>query len=395
MDSLPRKFCVLSCTLTLLGLVWSASANAVPAFARKFDVNCNTCHRAYPELNAAGRQFKELGYRFPAGSSFEEDVTQEISDFLQLESHVPLSLILVSRPYDKKDSGQEKLRALHEVEIIAAGVLGEQWSGYFELEAEDETGFELELAPAVLNWNYSKEFNLQAVWGPTFWADPYGIVGDHFRLTRGHVGAIDQRFGGADDGGRFRSTRQNVGAYGRVVADRIFYNVNWSGLAEDAEGENASSLSGLVAFDITDNIMIGALAISGENKDENRDFSRTGVQFQADIGDARLQALYIDATDDRAAGDPRGPGEDDNSAISLQASYVFVNNSLRPTWVPLIRYDSYETNDGADTFDELTLNLTYYITQNIKGYVEYWDRFDAPTPAQEDSRITLQFVAGF
>jgi len=171
--------------------------------------------------------------------------------------------------------------------------------------------------------------------------------------------------------------------------------VNWRGLAEGGAGENASSLSGLVAFDITDNIMIGALAISGENKDESRDFSRTGVQFQADIGDARLQALYIAGKDDRAAGDPRGPGEDDNSAISLQASYVFVNNSLRPTWVPLIRYDSYETNDGADTFDELTLNLTYYINQNIKGYIEYWDRFDAPTPAQEDSRITLQFVAGF
>ncbi len=141
MDSLPRKFCVLSCTLTLLGLVWSASANAVPAFARKYDVNCNTCHRAYPELNAAGRQFKELGYRFPAGSSFEEDVAQEISDFLQLEEHVPLSMVLVARPYDKKDSGQEKLRALHEVEILAAGTLGKQWSGYYELEAEDETGF--------------------------------------------------------------------------------------------------------------------------------------------------------------------------------------------------------------------------------------------------------------
>lgn len=201
MRSVRKIFWLFSCTVPLLGLVWSASANAVPAFARKYDVNCNTCHRAYPELNAAGRQFKDLGYRFPAGSSFEEDVVQEISDFLQLEEHVPLSLILVSRPYDKKDSGQEKIRAIHEVEIIAAGTLGNQWSGYFEIEAEDETGFELELAPAVLTWNYSKEFNLQAVWGPTFWADPYGIVGDHFRLTRGHVGAIDQSFGGADDGG--------------------------------------------------------------------------------------------------------------------------------------------------------------------------------------------------
>jgi hypothetical protein len=307
---------------------------------------------------------------------------------------VPLSLILVARPYDKKDSGEEKVRAVHEVELIAAGTVGEQWSGWFELEAEDETGFEPELAPAVLTWNQSREFNLQFVWGPTFWADPYGVISDHFRLTRGHVGAIDQRFGGADDGGRFRSVRQNVGVYGRV-ADRFFYNVNWSGLAEDAEGENANSFSGLVAFDLTDTVMIGALAISGEDETQNRDFSRAGVQFLADFGDARVEAVYLSGEDDRAAGDPSGPGEDDNTAFSLQASYIFVDGTLRPTWVPLIRYDSYETDDGASSFDELTLNLTYYITQNIRAYAEYWDRFDAPTSAQEDSRFTIQVVAGF
>jgi len=41
------------------------------------------------------------------------------------------------------------------------------------------------------------------------------------------------------------------------------------------------------------------------------------------------------------------------------------------------------------------LNLGYYFKQNIKGYVEYWDRFDAPTSAEEDDRLTLQIVAAF
>ena len=58
-------------------------------------------------------------------------------------------------------------------------------------------------------------------------------------------------------------------------------------------------------------------------------------------------------------------------------------------------YDSYETNDGASDVGELTLNLTYYFNQNIKAYVEYWDRFDAPTAAQEDDRITVQIIAAF
>ena len=57
----------------------------------------------------------------------------------------------------------------------------------------------------------------------------------------------------------------------------------------------------------------------------------------------------------------------------VQAFDTFRDDTLRPTWVPLIRFDSCETNDGADSFDEVALNLGYYFNQNIKGYLEYGD----------------------
>ncbi len=376
----------------ILGLIWAASANAVPSFARKYDMNCSGCHTAYPQLNAIGREFKETGYRFATDS--DKDVNQDISDFLQLEKHIPISAVLVSRPYDKKDSGDAKVRAIHEVEIIFAGNVAKNWSGFFEMEAEDENDFEPEIGPAVLTYNYSRAFNFQAGWSPIFWADAYGILVDHFRLTRGHLGAIDQSFGGADGDSTLRALRQNIGVFGRVGAGRIFYNVNYSGDAKDAEGENASTISALVDFDITDSIMIGAFGMSGENENTGgakRDYSRAGIQFQADIADARIQALFVTASDDLVG----GIGDEDNDAFSLQGFWTFTDDTLRPTWVPLIRYDTYETNDGNDDFGELTLNLTYYFNQNIKGFVEYWDRFDAPTSAQEDDRLTIQITAAF
>ena len=381
----------------IVGVIWTTSANAVPAFARKYDMNCSGCHTAYPQLNSIGRGFKEAGYRFTTDD--EKGVNQPVSDFLQLEKHVPLSGILISRPYDKKDSGDEKVRAIHEVEIIMAGNVAKNWSGYFEIEAEDENDFEPEVGPAVLSYNYNQAFNVQFGWSPMFWADPYGILGDRFRLTRGHVGAIDQSFGGADGGGNLRAFRQNVGVFGRV-GGRVFYNVNWSGDAKDNQGENANTISGLVDFDITENIMVGVFGMTGENENAvddagvqlpDRDYTRAGVQFQADVADARIQAIYITANDDLAS----GIGDEDNDALSIQAFWTFTDDSLRPTWLPLIRFDHHESNDGDDEFDELTLNLTYYFTQNIRGYVEYWDRFDAPTSAQEDDRLTLQIIAAF
>jgi hypothetical protein len=399
--------------LLMSGIVWTSSAQAIPAFARKYDKACASCHTAWPQLNRAGRMFKEAGYQFPS----DPKEAQQISDFLYLDKSFPISATLVARPYDKKDNSRKKVRAIHEIEIIMAGVLGKQWSGYFEIEAEDETNFDPEFAPAVLNYHYNKALNLQFVWGPMFWADPYGFLGDHFRLTRGHVGVIDQKFGGADKDGKLRSTRQNVILSGRPM-NKLFYSVGFSGETSDAEGVDASNVSGRVAIDVTRNIMIGAFAVSGETEESSttstttatvggtpnvvvetttttpkRDFNRRGLDAQADIGNARIQAAFIKAEDDNSTL-PVPTSKDKNDAWSIQGIYVF-KVGKRPTWVPVIRLDNYEKSAGVDEYTELTLNLTRYFTQNIKAYIEYWDQLDVPTGEKEDRRLTLQIVAAF
>src|SRR3989304_3781852 len=57
------------CALILLAIVLGSSqqASAIPAFARKYQTSCSTCHIAYPVLNSFGKAFKAAGYRIPAG----------------------------------------------------------------------------------------------------------------------------------------------------------------------------------------------------------------------------------------------------------------------------------------------------------------------------------------
>jgi hypothetical protein len=53
-------------TLVVAGLLLPAdSAEAIPAFARKYETSCQTCHVAYPKLNAFGEAFRLRGYRMP------------------------------------------------------------------------------------------------------------------------------------------------------------------------------------------------------------------------------------------------------------------------------------------------------------------------------------------
>jgi hypothetical protein len=46
-------------------LLASTTAEAIPAFARKYQTSCQTCHAVFPKLNAFGEAFRLKGYRMP------------------------------------------------------------------------------------------------------------------------------------------------------------------------------------------------------------------------------------------------------------------------------------------------------------------------------------------
>jgi hypothetical protein len=41
------------------------NSSAIPAFSRKYQTSCTTCHNDYPELNDFGEAFKKNGFKFP------------------------------------------------------------------------------------------------------------------------------------------------------------------------------------------------------------------------------------------------------------------------------------------------------------------------------------------
>jgi len=316
----------------------------------------------------------------------ESEIKEGTESALEAES-------LRARPYDKKDSGDVKLRAIQEVELFVTGAIDDNFSGFFAIEAEDENDFNAEVSTAKLAYRYSDAINVQMSWAQVFESDPYSFLRNSLRLTRGRPSIIDQRFGSAD---RMRDTRQNFTLTGRV-AGSLFYSASYTGAPKDAEGVDAAGFAGRVAYDITSNIMIGAMYWSGEegaDPDNNiaaTDYTRSGFDFQVDAANTRISGGYITATDDN----PAVVGEEDNVAISVQAFHTFRTKSGKPGLVPLIRYDSYEKNDGRDQFDELTLNVGYYFQENTKGFIEYWDQIDTPDGIPDDSRLTLQLQVGF
>lgn len=68
----------------LLILLFSTESYAIPAFARKYQTSCTTCHSVYPRLNSFGEAFRINGYRFPKD---DEDKVKETPVTLGSEAY--------------------------------------------------------------------------------------------------------------------------------------------------------------------------------------------------------------------------------------------------------------------------------------------------------------------
>ena len=61
------KMRVLVVAAAALAVLLPGPAQAIPAFARKYNVACSTCHEAWPKLNDFGELFRDNGYRMNRG----------------------------------------------------------------------------------------------------------------------------------------------------------------------------------------------------------------------------------------------------------------------------------------------------------------------------------------
>jgi len=370
-----------------------------------------------PATDPKGRKFKELGYRLTA---------DEVGGLLE-EGNFPISAIIKARPYDKAQSGgatqgQSKYRnrALHEIEIIVAGSIGEKLSAFFEIEMEDDkigligndnNPFTPIIGPATLNYNYNEALNLQFMWAPAFFNDPYGVLTPHLRLTRNTNQIINQNWGGTDGSGGLSTFRQQVAVTGRPI-DWFFYSLGWSGLAADERGQNANTLIARGVVDATDalgfkeafglpiDVAVGGFYLGGENKtgaSNDLDFDRYGADINMDIENLRLNATYIRANDDL---NEIMDTDTLTHAFMLKAFYVFETEKGNPWIVPLVRFDKYTEPDGTDNqnyYKDLTLNLSYYFAQNARVFFEYYQQLERPAPTDKylADRYTLQMDVAF
>ena len=123
----------------LIALPGVQLAQAIPAFARQYDLQCNACHTRPPRLNRFGEQFHMMGFQIPSaarpqgiiGSIKEEGPAKTLIDSLALRIVGPL--------FEYSESPQEtevKAEPPHEIELFIAGAIMPDLSFYVAFEYE-------------------------------------------------------------------------------------------------------------------------------------------------------------------------------------------------------------------------------------------------------------------
>jgi hypothetical protein len=146
----------------VLLIVPAKTADAVPAFARKYQTSCQTCHIVFPKLNSFGEAFRLRGYRLPGET--EEQVKEppvslgapaykrlwpkaiwpgEVPGIVPLAAHVKLAAVNSSMLNDDGSTStiRNDLQFPQEVNIFGAGTLGDHVSLFSEVTfAENPDG---------------------------------------------------------------------------------------------------------------------------------------------------------------------------------------------------------------------------------------------------------------
>ncbi len=364
---------VVAATIVFLA-TFTQPARAIPAFARRYETACTTCHIIPPKLNPFGVAFKNNGYRIPGDDEKfvkQPDVSLGAPGWKRvwpkgvwpgaIWDRVPLSASLeMVTDVTPKEPVKVDFAFPEEMELLTGGTLGDSFSFFGNLAfefANGETEVGLERAHLNIQPFPTHLFNLK-LGRIELGATPFSRF--TYRLTDQDFIVSD--FRAVSNGFRFRSRQQGFELWGAQNGPRaggFQYSaglVNGSGSSNDDNSHKdvygsasykfggfgvtgpATSLDTLKATEnyIDNSVEVGVfsyLGRSGATPAEEVRFNRVGFKVNAYVSRLNLFGAYVRGRDFVLA---RGPGK---PHTTTNAWFVEADTVILPWLVGIVRYD--------------------------------------------------------
>jgi len=372
-----------------------AKTEAMPVFARKYNMSCVTCHAAFPRLNEFGKQFVKDNFRLP---NWKDNTISGGDDMLALPDSVPLALrtqaFAQAREANAVDvetgdttSADTDIQSPYLIKLLSSAPLSEHISYYFYGIFAEKGGngttliedawfshddiFNTKISMMLGQFQVSdlmfpretrltfQDFMVYRMAGLTY------DRGVQFGYT---AGPLDLSFGLANGNGIEENMTINSPGYKRP--DHLFDNNSGKSVYGRLGSDIASVSIGLFGYSGTQS---NATGIAGaDSGDRDTDKISYGLDLSGKFGTKTYWFAQLLQND-------WNNFINDNTDYSWYGGFAGIDYIHSDRWAYSLLYNYANANDLANTdtvyegidMNTITLTASYYFMRNVKGVIEF------------------------
>jgi len=386
--------------MTMLMVIPPDQADAIPAFARKYQISCQVCHSpALPRLKAFGDDFAGDGFRMTDYESPRHYINTG-DDRLSLFRELPLAFRLDGHAtFNFDDEGSADFAAPFVLKIISGGELSDRLSYYFYF-LMNERGEIAGLEDAFLMYRDLFGTGINIYMGQFSVSDPmfkgelrYTLENYKIYATSPGESTIDLKY----DRGILLDKGFSTGT------SVVFEVVSGAGLTEanDAfvfDKDRYKNMLLKVTQDIGDYVSLGFFGYKGKEVLQNNtgDFVNAvtmyGPDLVLDFNEKLIIGLqYVWRTDSDVFIDPEEPMREDLMTHGGFAEVIFSPKGDMSTWYLTGLLNWVDSDLDMLDYRAATFHAGYLLRRNVRLVTEYTRVFSG----SPYGKLSAGFVSAF
>ena len=384
------------CAAGVVAVAWlafAAPAEGIPAFARRYQFSCSTCHAPAPRLKPFGEAFAARGFRLEDPSQEPPRATYETGDpTLRLLRELPLAVRMDGYASWKPDATAETdTEWPWAFKVLSGGPLSEKISyyAYFIIEKGGVEGLE----DAYLQFNTPLGAPLNVLFGQFQVCDP--LFKRELRLERFDYEIFRARVGASPVALTYDRGVVTTGTLPGAI-DTTFQVVNGNGIdhADDEDNFDDGGLKNVslrLARMFGDRLRLGVFTYWGKTSaadGANRTYY-VGPDVVVNFSDRlQLNVEYLERRDDNPLF-TAAPGAEWETRGGF-AELVYQPRGPDGPWALTGLYSKVSSDDQQARSESISGSVSYLLARNIRGLVEAGRDLE-----HEAGRVSVGIVAAF
>ncbi|MFH1567287.1 MAG: hypothetical protein ABIL09_04745 [Gemmatimonadota bacterium] len=383
---------VLLTAAAALAVVLPDDAAAIPAFARKYQISCSTCHAPIPRLKPFGEEFAARGFRMEDASKEPSRATYDVGDpLLTLARDLPLAVRLDAQA-SYKDDGESRtdFEWPWSLKVLSGGPITGKISYYFY--AILERGESIKLEDTFLQFNEVLGLPVDLVLGQFQVSDP--LFKRELRLERNDYSVFRTRVGVIPTNLTYdRGLVLTWHAPGEVeVIGQILNGNGIDAAVDDNFDDNELKNTALRVVRQFGPVRVGAFGYLGKESvtgGPSTTISYLGPDLMVQLAPKwQLNTIYLERRDE----DPFLVGRRGSDLVTRGgfAELLFFPQGQDGRWAVAGLYNKVDSDVSESRAENVSLTATYLLARNLKATGEAFRDLES-----DASRASFGLVTAF